>query len=74
MAGDPRLSFVVAVRDVAALHLRATTDPAAYCARFLAVVRALMTPAEMAAVLRERLGPVGGLLCARWRAAQKFYR
>ncbi len=53
----PRLSFgIVDVRDVADLHVRAMTDPAAVGNRFLAIAGDPMTMPEMAAVLRERLG------------------
>ncbi|HEY2556825.1 MAG TPA: aldehyde reductase [Diaminobutyricibacter sp.] len=53
----PRMFFgVVDVRDVADLHLRAMTDPAAAGNRFLAIAGDPMTLPEMAAVLRERLG------------------
>lgn len=55
--GCPRLSFgVVDVRDVADLHLRAMTSPAAKGERFLAVSGDFMTMLEMAQVLRARLG------------------
>lgn len=54
--GLPRLSFgVVDVRDVADLHLRAMTNPAAKGERFIATA-GLMSIHEMAAVLRTRLG------------------
>lgn len=55
--GCPRLSFgVVDVRDVADLHLRAMTNPAAKGERFLAVSGDFMTMLEMAQVLKARLG------------------
>jgi nucleoside-diphosphate-sugar epimerase len=55
--GLPNLSFnVVDVRDVADLHLRAMTDPAARGERFLAVAGDSMTVEEMAVVLRQNLG------------------
>jgi nucleoside-diphosphate-sugar epimerase len=58
MPGTPRLYLgVVDVRDVAALQLRAMTDPAAAGERFLAVAGEAMSFHEMATVLRERLGP-----------------
>ncbi len=58
MPGTPRLYLgVVDVRDVADLHLRAMTDPAAAGERFLAVAGEAMSFHQMAAVLRERLGP-----------------
>jgi len=58
MPGTPRLYLgVVDVRDVADLHLRAMTDPAAAGERFLAVEGEAMSFHQMAMVLRERLGP-----------------
>lgn len=55
--GIPRLHFgVVDVRDVADLHLRAMTDPAAKGERFLAVSGDFMSIQEIAMVLRRRLG------------------
>jgi nucleoside-diphosphate-sugar epimerase len=57
MPGCPRLSFgTVDVRDVADLHLRAMTDPAAKGERFLAVSGDFMALIEIAEVLRQRLG------------------
>ena len=57
MPGCPRLSFgIVDVRDVADLHLRAMTDPAAKGERFLAVAGDFMTMQEIAVVLKARLG------------------
>ena len=51
----PRLGFTfVDVRDVAGLHIRAMTDPAAGGQRFIATDRFLWM-SEVAAVLRERL-------------------
>jgi dihydroflavonol-4-reductase len=56
MPAMPRLGFTfVDVRDVADLHLRAMTDPAAGSERFIAVDEFLWT-AEVAAVIRDRLG------------------
>ena len=56
MPAMPRLGFTfVDVRDVADLHLRAMTDPAAGGERFIAADRFLWTP-EVAAVIRDRLG------------------
>ena len=55
--GLPRVAYgIVDVRDVADLHLRAMTEPAAAGERFLAVAGEFMTVPEMAAVLRERMG------------------
>lgn len=52
----PRLGFTfVDVRDVADLHIRALTDAAAGGERFIAADRFLWM-AEVAAILRERLG------------------
>jgi nucleoside-diphosphate-sugar epimerase len=52
----PRLGFTfVDVRDVADLHLRALTSPAAGGERFIATDRFLWL-GEVAAILRERLG------------------
>jgi len=57
--GLPNLSFnVVDVRDVADLHLRAMTAPAAKGERFLALAGDSMTIEEMAQVLRKNLGEV----------------
>ncbi|MFD2494028.1 SDR family oxidoreductase [Amycolatopsis jiangsuensis] len=53
----PRLSFaLVDVRDVADLHLRAMTDPAARGERFLAAAGPALWVSGIAQVLRERLG------------------
>jgi len=57
MPGCPRLQFgIVDVRDVAALHLRAMTNPAANGERFLAVSGDFMSIVDIAKVLRARLG------------------
>jgi dihydroflavonol-4-reductase len=57
MPGIPNLSFgLVDVRDVADLHLRAMTNPAAKGERFLAIAGAAMSFPQMADVLRERMG------------------
>jgi nucleoside-diphosphate-sugar epimerase len=57
MPGCPRLSFgVVDVRDVADLHIRAMTNPAAKGERFLAVAGDFLSVAQMAAILKARLG------------------
>jgi nucleoside-diphosphate-sugar epimerase len=53
----PQLYFgVVDVRDVADLHLRAMTHPAAKGERFLATAGDFMPIVEIAAVLKRRLG------------------
>lgn len=49
-------SCCVDVRDVADLHLRAMTDPAAKGERFLATVGESMWMVEVAELLRQRLG------------------
>src|SRR5262249_8080525 len=57
MPGCPRLSFgVVDVRDVADLHIRAMTDPAASGERFLAVAGDFMSILDIGKVLRNRMG------------------
>ncbi len=57
MPGCPRLFFgIVDVRDVADLHLRAMTHPAAKGERFIASSGDLMSMLAVARVLRERLG------------------
>jgi dihydroflavonol-4-reductase len=56
----PRLFFgVVDVRDVADLHLRAMTDPAAPGQRFLATAGDFLSMLDIAGVLRRRMGPAG---------------
>jgi nucleoside-diphosphate-sugar epimerase len=55
--GLPQVAYgIVDVRDVADLHRRAMTEPAAAGERFLALAGQFMTVGEIAAVLRERLG------------------
>jgi nucleoside-diphosphate-sugar epimerase len=55
--GTPRLSFnVVDVRDVASLHLRAMTSPAAKGERFLASAGGPLTMQEIGRLLKDRLG------------------
>jgi nucleoside-diphosphate-sugar epimerase len=55
--GCPRLYFgVVDVRDVADLHLRAMTHPAAKGERFLCVAGDFMSIVEIARVIKNRLG------------------
>jgi nucleoside-diphosphate-sugar epimerase len=57
MPGCPRLYFgVVDVRDVADLHIRAMTHPAARGERFLGVAGDCMSILDMAKVLRRRMG------------------
>jgi nucleoside-diphosphate-sugar epimerase len=55
--GCPRLYFGIGdVRDIADLHIRAMTDPAAKGERFLATAGDFMSIREMAEVLKDRLG------------------
>ena len=57
MPGCPRLVFgVVDVRDVADIHIRAMTHPAAAGERFLAVSGDFMSMLTIAKVLKEKLG------------------
>lgn len=55
---------VVDVRDVADLHLRAMTDPAAAGERFLASAGGMSLP-QLAALLRDRLGDAAGKVPTR---------
>jgi nucleoside-diphosphate-sugar epimerase len=57
LPGCPRLYFgIVDVRDVADLHIRAMTHPAAKGERFLAVAGDFMSILDIAKVLKKRLG------------------
>ncbi|HEY1814765.1 MAG TPA: aldehyde reductase [Kofleriaceae bacterium] len=57
MPGCPKLYFgVVDVRDVADLHIRAMTNPAAKGERFLAVAGDFMSMVGIAKALKDRLG------------------
>jgi nucleoside-diphosphate-sugar epimerase len=57
MPGCPRLYFgLVDVRDVADLHIKAMTHPAAKGERFLAVAGETMSMRDIALVLKARLG------------------
>jgi nucleoside-diphosphate-sugar epimerase len=57
MPGCPQLNFgVVDVRDVADLHIRAMTDPAAKGERFLAVAGDFLSIRDIAVILKERMG------------------
>lgn len=58
-------SGFVDVRDVADLHLRAMTDPAAAGERFLAIAGESMWMAELAQVLRDKLGAAGERVSTR---------
>lgn len=57
MPGCPQLYFgAVDVRDVADLHLRAMTDPAAKGERFLAVAGDFISMLDIANILKNRMG------------------
>lgn len=57
MPGAPQLYFgAVDVRDVADLHIRATTHPAAKGERFLALAGDFLTMLDIARILRARMG------------------
>src|SRR5262249_5954360 len=61
MPGCPRLFFgVVDVRDVADLHVRAMTHPAAKGERFIAAAGDLLSMLAIARVLRDRFGAAAG--------------
>ena len=66
MPGCPRLYFgLVDVRDVADLHLRAMTHPAAKGERFLAVAGDFVSMLDIAHVLKARMGPAAKRVPAR---------
>jgi nucleoside-diphosphate-sugar epimerase len=57
LPGSPRVGFaLVDVRDVADLHIRAMTHPAAGGERFIASNGAMVWMHEVAQILRERMG------------------
>ncbi len=57
MPGCPKLCFgIVDVRDVADLHLRAMTHPAARGERFLAIAGDFLSMQDIARVLKHRMG------------------
>jgi nucleoside-diphosphate-sugar epimerase len=59
LPGVPQLWFgAVDVRDVADLHLRAMTHPAAKGERFLAVAGDFLSMADVAKILKRRMGAV----------------
>jgi nucleoside-diphosphate-sugar epimerase len=60
MPGVPQISFgAVDVRDVADLHIRAMTYPAAKGERFLAVAGDFLSMLEIANILKTRMGTTG---------------
>jgi dihydroflavonol-4-reductase len=64
--GCPRInSGYVDVRDVADLHLRAMTNPAARGERFLAIAGQSLWMVEVARILRRRMGPAAGRVSTR---------
>ncbi len=66
LPGCPRLHFgVVDVRDVADLHVRAMTHPAARGERFLAVAGDFLSIRDIAQVLRARLGATARRVATR---------
>jgi nucleoside-diphosphate-sugar epimerase len=66
LPGLPRMSFgVVDVRDVADLHLRAMTHPAAKSERFLAVAGDFLWILEIAMMLKARMGAAAGRVPTR---------
>lgn len=64
--GYPKISTCVAdVRDVADLHLRAMTNPAAKGERFLATVGESLSLAAIARLLKEKMGPAAARVSTR---------
>ncbi|MET3651203.1 SDR family oxidoreductase [Dyella japonica] len=64
--GNPRINCgFVDVRDVADLHVRVMTNEAAKGERFLAVAGESMWLADVARVLKERMGPVARKVSTR---------
>lgn len=64
--GSPKInSGFVDVRDVADLHLLAMTHPAARGQRFIAIAGESLRLAEVAQVLRDRMGPVARRVSTR---------
>lgn len=60
MPGLPRLYFgCVDVRDVADLHVRCMTDPAAKGERFLALAGEFLSVVQVARILKRRMGAAG---------------
>jgi nucleoside-diphosphate-sugar epimerase len=66
MPGLPQLYFgVVDVRDVADLHIRAITDPAARGERFLAAAGDFMSLRDIAGALKRRMGALAASVPTR---------
>ena len=59
MPGCPRIFFgIVDVRDVADLHMRCMTNPAAKTERFMAVAGEFLSVAQIARILKRHMGPI----------------
>jgi nucleoside-diphosphate-sugar epimerase len=59
MPGCPKMMFgLVDVRDIADLHIRAMTDPAAKGERFLGTAEDFISILDVAKILRKRMGAV----------------
>ena len=66
LPGCPRLYFgLVDVRDVADLHIRAMTDPAAKGERFLAISGDTLSIRDIALILKARMGAAAGKVPTR---------
>jgi nucleoside-diphosphate-sugar epimerase len=66
MPGSPQIYFgVVDVRDVADLHIRAMTNPAAKGERFLAVAGDFLAIREIAEILKQGMGAAGSRVPTR---------
>lgn len=66
LPGCPKLYFgAVDVRDVADLHLRAMTHPAAKGERFLATAGDFITMLDLAKILKRRMGPAAARVPVR---------
>lgn len=66
MPGCPQIYFgIVDVRDVADLHIRAMTHPAAKGERFIALAGDFMSILDIAKVLKARMGPAAKRVPAR---------
>ncbi len=64
--GMPKMEFgLVDVRDVADMHLRCMTDPKAKGERFLAVAGDFIGMADIAAILKRRMGAAGAKVPTR---------
>jgi dihydroflavonol-4-reductase len=74
MPACPQFHFgVVDVRDVAELHIRAMTEPAAKGERFLAVAGDFMSLRDIAVVLKNGLGAAAGKV-STWQLPNWLFR